>query len=160
MTQRIALLSLLAIAIAGAAFADGCPPLTPPNTFITFSGETSACSQSQAPACQSGETIAFAVQAFNANLSCQPHTFSWNFGDGATATGLHVAHSYTGGGTYVTSVAVGSPNGQFTVPASINVAGPPFVPAPVPTPALSPALLAMLGVALVLVARIASRSQI
>ncbi|MCU1228960.1 MAG: hypothetical protein JWO97_1844 [Acidobacteria bacterium] len=67
--------------------------------------------------------IAFAVQAFNANLNCQA-------------------------------------NGPFTVPASINVAGPPFLPAPVPTPAISPARLAMLGVALVIVARIASRSQL
>jgi hypothetical protein len=160
MTQRIALLSLLAIAITGAAFGDACPPMTPWNTFIAFNGTASACNQLQPSACQAGEAVAFVVTTFGANISCQAHTFTWNFGDGAAATGLATSHTYVSGGIYAASVVVGSADGQFTVPASITVAGRPFLAAPAPTPALSPAFLALLGVALVIVARIASRSQV
>src|SRR5207245_10303862 len=35
-----------------------------------------------------------------------PYTYSWNFGDGGSATGLTATHSYTTAGTFTTTLTV------------------------------------------------------
>lgn len=50
-------------------------------------------------------------------------TYSWNFGDGATAMGPNVKHTYTNEGIYLTALTVSSPAGcsaTFSVPVSVN----------------------------------------
>jgi PKD repeat protein len=48
------------------------------------------------PACFSNPTTI----AFNSNATTNANTFSWNFGDGFTATGANPTHAYTAAGIY------------------------------------------------------------
>jgi len=56
-----------------------------------------------------------------------PYTFSWNFGDGGSATGLTVTHAYTTAGTFTTTLKVtdsagGSAKSSQTIPVTSNPA--------------------------------------
>ena len=48
------------------------------------------------------ETISFNATA---NGGSPPYSFSWAFGDGITATGSTVSHSYSSSGTYIVTLA-------------------------------------------------------
>ena len=51
--------------------------------------------------------------------------FHWDFGDGATATGMQVSHAFSGGGVYDVGLTVELPNGQSqTRYLSVGVSGP------------------------------------
>jgi len=43
-----------------------------------------------------------------------PYTYSWNFGDGGSATGLTATHSYTTAGTFTTTLTVTDSTGSST----------------------------------------------
>jgi PKD repeat protein len=58
-----------------------------------------------------GDAQAFGISATDADGD--PVTFSWNFGDGATATGATASHTYTAPGTF--SVVVSANDGQGAV---------------------------------------------
>lgn len=54
----------------------------------------------------------------------QGTTFTWNFGDGTTANGAQVAHSFANGGTYDVSLTVTLPDGTTDTRAlALDVAG-------------------------------------
>ena len=57
-----------------------------------------------------------------------PYTASWDFGDGLTAQGLSVSHSYAATGTFTVSLAVAdsnSPPGTTSTAKTLLVQGPP-----------------------------------
>jgi PKD repeat protein len=66
---------------------------------------------------------------FNADVSTAAPghsltTFNWNFGDGSTASGLVVSHTFTSGGTFVVVLSVLDDTGQkATTSRSVVVAG-------------------------------------
>ncbi len=134
-----------AVATAGQA----CPPPTPANIFIGFSGSSSQCSAFGTEPCFSNETILFSVVPFGYSLNCETHTISWNFGDTTVASGPSASHSYATPGTYVVTMTMTSSTTTITLSQSINVA--------MPAPALNPDILAVLAAALAAIALIRSR---
>ena len=74
----------------------------------------------------STDTTNAAVRNFDAGTSTSGDgvTYHWTFGDGGTAVGAAVSHSYTGGGTYDVTLTVTDANGSSTSAAStVGVAG-------------------------------------
>jgi uncharacterized delta-60 repeat protein len=69
--------------------------------------------------------------------------FAWKFGDGGTASGAHVSHTYTAPGTYTATLTVRDDYGQTTT-SSQDVT---VTAAPVPVPA-GPATPALTGLAI------------
>jgi PKD repeat protein len=64
--------------------------------------------------------------AFDATGSMDPDasdalTYSWNFGDGTTGTGLRTEHTYKNGGRYSVTLTVSDPYTYTTVPVEIEV---------------------------------------
>jgi len=57
------------------------------------------------------KTLRFSASAFNESSGYGPN-YSWNFGDGATGTGVIVYHAYTQAGTYSVTLAVTSLQGN------------------------------------------------
>jgi PKD repeat protein len=63
----------------------------------------------------------------DANASFEPHkptiplTYNWDFGDGFTATGIGVTHSYTKVGTYTLKLSTHSSSGTILVSKTITV---------------------------------------
>lgn len=68
----------------------------------------------------------------------EPVTYSWNFGDGSTATGALVSHIYNTAGSHTATVtatnSIGSVSQSVTI--TVTAAAPP--PPPPPAPALKP----------------------
>lgn len=61
---------------------------------------------------QPKKNIAFeAIPAFNPENSGATYTYSWNFGDGTTAGGMTVSHTYTAAGNYTLTLTVSSSTG-------------------------------------------------
>src|SRR5436853_6116664 len=59
-----------------------------------------------------------------------PYSYSWNFGDGTTSTGLEVFHTYTSPGTFTVALTIndsGSPQQTATAQKIITVTNPPPV---------------------------------
>ncbi len=72
----------------------------------------------QVPTANAGGPYKGAIGAsitFNGSGSSDPRgealTYSWNFGDGGTATGVSPTHSYTGPGTYTVTLTVSNTSG-------------------------------------------------
>ena len=74
-----------------------------------------------------GEKIVSGKAAsFDATGSSDPDTednltYSWNFGDGTTGTGLKVEHTYKKGGKYSVTLTVNDPYTYATVPVEVDV---------------------------------------
>lgn len=79
-----------------------------------------------------GKTVNFSGSATDpANLAL---TYSWNFGDGGTATGSSVSHAYAAPGAYTAKLTVSNPaNGSSSATMAVSVLSQP------PTNALIPA---------------------
>src|SRR5258708_4456056 len=82
-------------AIGGSVPADGSPLAA-----ISDIGQTVA-----------GQPLSLNVTAFDPARNGANFAFSWNFGDGATATGSSASHTYTSAGTYTLPLTVASPSG-------------------------------------------------
>ena len=74
---------------------------------------------------QTGQQTSFTASS---NGGTAPYTFSWNFGDGSTATGSSATHTYQSTGTFTVVLTVkdtGSPQQTTTTQQSITVTSPP-----------------------------------
>jgi chitodextrinase len=99
-----------------------------------------------------GQTLVGQPLALDAAASLDPSggaalRYSWDFGDGATASGVSVTHTYSRAGSYTLKLTVASPSGTTTVTKSLQVTSQPVVIAnpfashlltgsPVPNPAV------------------------
>ncbi|HEY4641851.1 MAG TPA: PKD domain-containing protein [Thermoanaerobaculia bacterium] len=104
-----------------------CPQITADSAFASYSGGTSGCTyvNSNFP-CQTGESLQFsAVANFYSgyNFNCGSHSFSWNFGDGQSASGQNVAHTYAAPGNYSAQATVNSPTGTMIYTVAVPVGG-------------------------------------
>ena len=70
------------------------------------------------PSAAIGQSLTFTVAATDPNND--PLTYTWNFGDGTTATGASVAHSFAAAGTFTVSVNVSDP-GNLSVSGTVSV---------------------------------------
>jgi hypothetical protein len=75
---------------------------------------------------QTGHTIQFAAgAAFDPAQPGASFNYRWNFGDGSSATGQSVSHTYASAGTYTLSVAVTSSSGSTrTITQKLTIAQP------------------------------------
>jgi PKD repeat protein len=77
---------------------------------------------------QAGQSIVLDAKAsFDPTNNYNPLTYSWNFGDGMTATGINVSHTYNTTGNYTLTLTVTSPAGQRIISKTINVATSPTI---------------------------------
>ena len=83
------------------------PPLLPVANFIyTGAGKPAPC-----------------IVSFN-NTSQNSTTYSWDFGDNGTSTGINPTHTYAAGGTYTVTLISSGPGGSNTIQKSINILNP------------------------------------
>jgi len=84
---------------------------------------------------QSGQPVSF--DASQSTASSPIVSWLWNFGDGATADGLNIPHTYANPGTYNVTLTVTDQNGKSnTANQLINIAAPPQPNTP-PVPVIS-----------------------
>jgi PKD repeat protein len=94
------------------------------NFAVTFTGNSSNCSNTNATDCQAGETIAFeSPNYYYVPGSCD--SFDWDFGDGSTHVTTRTAtHTYaTGGQTYQVKFKVSNAAGNATYTKNVKIAG-------------------------------------
>jgi PKD repeat protein len=63
--------------------------------------------------------------SFDPRKSTRPLTYNWDFGDGSTATGIGVTHSYAKVGTYTLKLSTSSSSGTAIVSKTITVSDKP-----------------------------------
>lgn len=69
-----------------------------------------------------GQSISLDAKAsFDPTNSGNALTYAWNFGDGTTASGVGVNHTYSRVGTYTLTLTVTSPTGKRSISKTINV---------------------------------------
>jgi PKD domain len=90
-------------------------------------------------AADQGDEVQFDGSATDSTLMVPNAGYSWSFGDGTTATGPSVVHSYANGGTYTVKLTVTDRGGNTdTLAQQIQVLGgngqPVASPAPAPAP--------------------------
>lgn len=111
----------------------GCNALSAnSNVFVAFSGPTSGCT-SAATNCTTNEQIQFNVSYWNYNSGCATHSYSWQFDDGATASGQAVYHAFATAGNHTASCVVNNGTQTVTVSTTVAVATGTTPPTP-PTP--------------------------
>lgn len=98
-----------------------CRVMTDSNWFVAYSNPSATCNQYDKTPCHQGEAILFNASFFNYNFGCATHTYSWNFGDGATTTGKTAVHSFAAPGSYDVSVAISNPAQTFVAHATVLV---------------------------------------
>ena len=70
---------------------------------------------------QVGQSISLDAKAsFDPTNSSNPLTYAWNFGDGTTANGVSVSHTYNTTGNYTLTLTVTSPGGKRSISKTIN----------------------------------------
>jgi hypothetical protein len=80
-----------------------------------------------------GDVVAFDGSVTRSTLMVTNRNFQWDFGDGTTATGPSVVHSYAQGGTYTVTLSVTDRGGyQAQVAHQVQVSGAQVNPGPPP----------------------------
>jgi Peptidase family M28/PKD domain len=93
----------------------------------TILGQTSADGNPIAAISDIGQTLTGTSIALDAKASFDPQnpatalSYAWNFGDGSTANGMQVDHTYTKEGNYTLTLTVSSPHGQRRVSKLITI---------------------------------------
>ena len=67
------------------------------------------------------KNLAVNAQPLPSSNTSSAWTYSWNFGDGTTASGISAHHTYATTGTYTLSLTVSAATGSHTVFKTINV---------------------------------------
>jgi pectate lyase len=84
-----------------------------------------------------GGTVGVALSFMgSATSGTAPHTFAWNFGDGANASGPSVSHAYAASGTYtvlLTATDAAGTQATDTATVTITAVAPPPPPPPPPS---------------------------
>ena len=103
-----------------------CGEMTPAKLFIVYSNASGSCNQASPNSrCQTGELVTFNVDAFNYNLGCATHTFSWDFGDGTTASGRSVQHKFNAEKTYSVKATISNGGEPLVLTVPVNTSGNP-----------------------------------
>lgn len=101
-----------------------CGEMTANKLFIVYSNASGTCSQaSPTSRCQTGELVSFNVDISNYNLACATHTFSWDFGDGTTATGRTVQHRFNAERSYTVKATVNNGANTLDLTSPVQVFG-------------------------------------
>jgi PKD repeat protein len=96
-----------------------CPQMLPGNNvFITY--QSPSCSY-LGGTCTAGDPIAFAAAAFGYDFTCDTHTFTWDFGDGAQGSGRNVTHAFGAANSYTVSLTVRNGSESVTTQVAVNV---------------------------------------
>jgi hypothetical protein len=91
------------------------------NVFIAYHDASFSCT-TFGGTCRPGDALTMSAQDFASyNFTCVSHTFAWDFGDGQTATGRFVTHTYAAAGVYQLQVTITSPTQTVTVLQPITV---------------------------------------
>jgi hypothetical protein len=98
-----------------------CPLLTTSNVYVTFTGSQSGCTPATAAACRAGELITFRLATLAYDFSCSTHELNWQFGDGATASGLEVSHAFASAGGLYVSLTIRNPQQTMTLGTMVEV---------------------------------------
>ncbi len=99
-----------------------CPTLTANSIAISYAGASSGCAFNTAAPCNNNESINFDVfSSTGYDFNCSTHNFTWDFGDGATATGKSASHAYAASGQHVVKVSVTNANTTTPVVRQITV---------------------------------------
>src|SRR5205823_5047526 len=81
-----------------------------------------------------GDVVQFDGSTTDSTLIVPRAGYQWNFGDGTTATGPSVVHSYAKGGTYTVTLTVTDRGDNVkTLSQTIQVLGDNVLPVPAPT---------------------------
>jgi PKD repeat protein len=116
----------------------GCPTLDFTSFYVYFVNQAQTCSIYTGNACGKNDTISFdAAPSFGYSVSCGTHSYSWNFGDGATSAGKSPTHAYTATGDYTVTVQVSNPRGSQSYTTTVHV-GTGTTPPPVTPPVTPP----------------------
>jgi hypothetical protein len=94
------------------------PPATTPTEHTGGPSITSSPTATPNPAAVS-QSVAFAVAASDADGNVL--TYSWDFGDGSTATGAAATHVYSAAGTYIAAVNVSDGTGNIISAVTVTV---------------------------------------
>jgi PKD repeat protein len=70
-----------------------------------------------------GQTVTFSGSATGGTA---PYTFTWNFGDGTSATGSSAGHAYAAQGSYIVTLSVTDANGQSALVSKTIAIAPVF----------------------------------
>ena len=97
-----------------------CPVMTAFNLYPTYRGTTEGCNSANQQTCGTGELIQFNVQPNSYDLTCDTHTFNWNFGDNSNGSGTSVSHQYSAPGRYTITLSA-SNSTQFNYTSTIQV---------------------------------------
>ncbi len=75
-----------------------------------------------------GQSISLdAKVSFDPVKSSTPLSYAWSFGDGTTASGVSVSHTYKTAGNYILTLAVTSPDGKRIISKAIHVGSRPTI---------------------------------
>jgi len=97
-----------------------CAPMVPDvNVYVTYFGDCNVVSGN----CSAKSDVAFAMSVFGYDVTCAPHTFSWDFGDGGHSTAAAPTHRYTADGTYRVTAHVTNGGQTVDLTATVKVVG-------------------------------------
>lgn len=98
----------------------GCGQMSNVNVYLRYGGTTSGCSNNGV--CLAAENITFSVEGAGYDFGCFSHSFSWDFGDGSTAAGQDVSHTFGQTGTRIVSVTISNGSQTHTLSNTITLA--------------------------------------
>ena len=100
---------------------NNCPTMVPgANVYMLLAGASTNCN-TIGSSCNEGEAIQFSASSYQYNYSCSPHTYHWSFGDGQSADGASVAHSYATPGKYTVSLRITNSAQEVTQKQTVEI---------------------------------------
>jgi PKD repeat protein len=102
----------------------GCGTITNLSLFIDYHNGNNTCGPLMTGQCSAGEPVTFTIAQFGGyDMTCAPHTFDWDFGDGSPhASTKDVVHLYAAAGTYTAKCTVNNGTQQVTLQQQVRIA--------------------------------------